>query len=136
MTQDEIMQLAKDAGLRIDVRGKYFFVGFVELSDLLDAAITKEREALAQPEQEPVKIAHRHEWFRTGEMKVGQMRCISCGTWGHEEMPQRTWVGLTDDEIDSCFEDHGWSPSEDYYPVIKAIEAKLKEKNGYAEENT
>jgi hypothetical protein len=180
MTQDEIMQLAKDAGLRIDVRGKYFFVGFVELSDLLDAAIAKEREALAQTqepvawmfqhdetrrmnyvsndgvhyptiflemnpryalvcplyahppqrtEQEPVKIAHRHEWFRTSEMKVGQMRCISCGTWGHEEMPQRTWVGLTNDEIDSCFEDHGWSPSEDYYPVIKAIEAKLKEKN-------
>jgi hypothetical protein len=43
--------------------------------------------------------------------------------------PQRTWVGLTDEEIDSYFEHHGWSPSEDYYPVIKAIEAKLKEKN-------
>ena len=48
MTQDEIMQLAKDAGLRIDVRGTYFFVGFGELSDLLDAAITKEREACAK----------------------------------------------------------------------------------------
>ena len=43
--------------------------------------------------------------------------------------PQRTWVGLTDEEIDSYFEDHGWSPSEDYYPVIKDIEAKLKELN-------
>jgi hypothetical protein len=43
--------------------------------------------------------------------------------------PQRTWVGLTDDEIDSYFEDHGWLPSEDYYPVIKDIEAKLKDKN-------
>ena len=62
-----------------------------------DAAIQRAREALAQPE--PVKIAHKHEWFRTGEMKVGQMRCISCGTWGQEEMPKRTWVGLTDDEI-------------------------------------
>jgi hypothetical protein len=48
MTQDEIMQLAKDAGLRIDVRGKYFFVSFVELSDLLDEAIIKEREACAK----------------------------------------------------------------------------------------
>ena len=47
---------------------------------------------------------------------------------------QRTWVGLTDDEIDSCFEDHGWSPSEDYYPVIKDIEAKLKQKNHVAQE--
>jgi hypothetical protein len=54
MTQDEIMQLAKDAGLRIDVRGTYFFVGFGELSDLLDAAITKEREACAKVcEQHP-----------------------------------------------------------------------------------
>lgn len=48
MTPDEIMQLAKDAGLRIDVRGTYFFVGFGELSDLLDSAITKEREACAK----------------------------------------------------------------------------------------
>jgi hypothetical protein len=48
MTQDEIMQLAKDAGLRMDVRGTYFFVGFGELSDLLDSAITKEREACAK----------------------------------------------------------------------------------------
>ena len=47
------------------------------------------QEALVQT-QEPVKIAHRHEWFRTGEMKVGQMRCISCGEWGQEETPQRT----------------------------------------------
>jgi hypothetical protein len=52
MTQDEIMQLAKDAGLRIDVRGTYFFVGFGELSDLLDAAITKEREACAKLAEE------------------------------------------------------------------------------------
>jgi hypothetical protein len=42
---------------------------------------------------------------------------------------QRTWAGLTDEEINSYFEDHGWSPSKDYYPVIKDIEAKLKEKN-------
>ena len=48
MTQDEIIEMAKDAGLRIDVRGTYFFVGFGELSDLLDAAITKEREACAK----------------------------------------------------------------------------------------
>ena len=48
MTQDEIIEMAKDAGLRIDVRGTYFFVGFGELSDLLDSAITKEREACAK----------------------------------------------------------------------------------------
>jgi hypothetical protein len=47
---------------------------------------------------------------------------------------QRTWVSLTNEEIDSYFENHGWSPSKDYYPVIKAIEAKLKQLNDYAEE--
>ena len=42
---------------------------------------------------------------------------------------QRTWVSLTNEEIDSYFENYGWSPSKDYYPVIKAIEVKLKELN-------
>lgn len=46
------------------------------------------------------------------------------------EQSQRTWVGLTNEEIDSYFEDHGYSPSEGYYPVIKDVEAKLKENNG------
>ena len=48
MTQDEIIEMARDTGLRIDVRGTYFFVGFGELSDLLDAATAKEREACAK----------------------------------------------------------------------------------------
>jgi len=77
-------------------------------------------EYIAMPE--PVKIAHKHEWFRTGEMKVGQMRCISCGTWGQEEIPQRTWVGLTDEEIEKM----GLS---NYIKVVRETEAKLKEKN-------
>jgi hypothetical protein len=56
------------------------------------------------------------------------VQCHNCGQT-YTTPPQRTWVGLTDEEIDSCFEDHGWSPSKDYYPVIKDIEAKLKEFN-------
>jgi len=42
------------------------------------------------------------------------------------ELEQRTWVGLTDDEISE------WTP--EIHGVIQAIEAKLKQKNGYAEE--
>ena len=91
--------------------------------------VIKEIEAaLAQPEQEPVKIAHRHEWFRTGEMKVGQMRCISCGAWSQEEITQRTWVGLTDEEITTTSKETHFEPK----PVTafaRAIEAKLKDKN-------
>jgi len=46
------------------------------------------KEALAQQAQEPVEITHKHEWLRTGEMKFGQARCISCGVWSQEEATQ------------------------------------------------
>jgi pyruvate/2-oxoacid:ferredoxin oxidoreductase beta subunit len=83
-----------------------------------------------EAKDEPVKVAHRHEWFRTGEMKVGQMRCISCGTWAEEEMPQRTWVGLTDEEAQKTFAEHNCDISTHLAGILaRAIEAKLKEKN-------
>ena len=45
---------------------------------------------------------------------------------------ERTWVGLTDKEIDKKLrvyeQDYGW------ISFAKAIEAKLKQKNGFAEE--
>ena len=91
-------------------------------------AIAVGKKLIAELEsQEPVKIAHRHEWFSTGEMKVGQMRCISCGEWGQEETPQRTWVGLTDEEIWIVLQFRGYNT--DTIEIAKAIEAKLKEKN-------
>jgi hypothetical protein len=63
--------------------------------------------------------------------------------------PQRTWVGLTDEEISlllnqsdllDMFENIGWysAPKNGFKKnsatLIRAIEAKLKQKNGYAEE--
>jgi hypothetical protein len=45
-------------------------------------------------------------------------------------LSQRTWVGLTDDE--HC--DIWYKESLDWMEYGKAIEAKLKQKNGYAEE--
>jgi hypothetical protein len=78
--------------------------------------------------QEIVKITHKHEWFRTGEMKVGQMRCISCGAWGQEEASQRQWVGLTPQERDAINERvYGAVPH--HVAFAHALEAKLKEKN-------
>ena len=40
------------------------------------------------------------------------------------ELPQRPWVGLTDEEMKELWENKGW-----YVTMFKAIEAKLKEKN-------
>jgi hypothetical protein len=41
--------------------------------------------------------------------------------------PQRTWVGLTDQEIWTLLQFRGYNP--DTVEIAKAIEAKLKEKN-------
>ena len=49
------------------------------------------------------------------------------------EIYKREWVGLTDEEIDHLAEFHGLDYMS-YEPFTKAIEAKLKQKNGYAEE--
>jgi hypothetical protein len=56
--------------------------------------------------------------------------------------PQRTWVGLTDEEIEQSYETTGHYQKlrlQDkfaVYALAKAIEVKLKQKNGYTEENT
>jgi len=42
---------------------------------------------------------------------------------------QRTWVGLTDEERDDISEDWATDVLLDIFEVIRAIEAKLKEKN-------
>ena len=49
--------------------------------------------------------------------------CPDCGyhTLVQEDFQERTWVGLTDEELNE------WTP--EIHAVIKAIEAKLKEKN-------
>ena len=45
--------------------------------------------------------------------------------------PQRTWVGLTDEEIQECLQG---LPTQTIDVYARRIEAKLKQKNGYAEE--
>jgi len=66
----------------------------------------------AQPEQEPVG----DDFFRM----IADRNPKPFST------PQRTWVGLTDDEIDT------WNivGHESLREFVRAIEAKLKEKNG------
>ena len=91
------------------------------------------RERLAQPEPKPVAwtllLTGEHSGMvgKAGEKFVGApdyYQRVNVYT----ALPQRTWVGLTDEEIDGC----DWGQSERDY--ARTIEAKLKQKNGYAEE--
>ena len=90
------------------------------------------KEALAQPEQEPVA------WL---EPEWGEKICPEIGyevtiTDDHPRdlcwiplvpvtPPQRTWVGLTDEETDHLFNMYERSS----FGLVRAVEAKLKEKN-------
>ena len=81
MTKDEALDLAQKILEKLQTPSR--------LNTSLDGydigrAITAIKAA-REIKVEPVKVAHRHEWFRTGEMEVGQMRCISCGIWGKQE---------------------------------------------------
>jgi hypothetical protein len=113
------------------------------------------KEALAQPEQEPAaylvlfegagklleftkgnylhgaKIEHiplyTHPATAPVIDKSAAIRIATALGW----TPPRTWVGLTDDD------DIDWEEGGNLRDLVKAIEAKLKDKNGYAvEKNT
>jgi transcription elongation factor Elf1 len=129
MTKDEALKMALESMKRIDAW--LIQRGYTGLMPQEKETITAIEKALAQPEQEPVALpccgyadSSAIKWNPYSQV----VQCHNCGQV-YTTPPQLTFVGLTDEEIDSYFEDHGWSPSKDYYPVIKDIEAKLKEMN-------
>ena len=141
MTKEELIDMARKAG----------FVDY-ELDDGTTNAFDKryeafaklvaeaEREALAQPENEPVAFASH-----------GVINWIADKQFQHEAdlyttPPQRAWVGLTDEERDAIFELHHTRLGgldykgdevmydEHFKDATVTIYAKLKQKNGYTEE--
>jgi hypothetical protein len=95
------------------------------------------KEALAQT-QEPVALpccgyrdASAVKWNPLNDV----VQCHNCGQT-YTPSPQRTWQGLTDEEIDKAWRSVDYTvPWEQHrIDIAKAIEAKLKQKNGFAEE--
>jgi hypothetical protein len=106
MTKEEIIEMAKQAGFSSAV-GKHIALDD-DLERFAKLVAQHEREACAKVCDEPVA-------WKLGSSGIG-------GT-GVIVQPQRTWVGLTDeDEID-------WEDGGNLKDLVKAIEAKLKEKN-------
>ena len=97
-------------------------------------AVTAIKEALAQPEQEPVYLvwlANHCAWLHTD--KNGFDKTDPENRWTlYTTPPQRTWVGLTDDDKDvSNLAYSGMSSNyiDGYEFGMEAAEYKLKEKN-------
>jgi len=148
MTQDEIDTMWQQA-MRQSIEDGEMFTRY-HFAKLI---ATKEREALAQPPR-PMQECPNYEdckgacfqceYFNaeTGTVEYPPQNtepvfCEYCG--GNDEnppdhcmdcaSPQRTWVGLTDEEF-YYLRDNSFGVS----PLISAVEAKLKQKNGYTEE--
>ena len=103
-------------------------------------AITAIKEALAQPEQDLVEWGV--DWGPDGNSVSIIKRLADGGIevvgWEYApHPPQRTWVGLTDKEIEAIwkvalFADYGVGAELSNQPFVhfaRAIEAKLKDKN-------
>jgi hypothetical protein len=85
------------------------------------------RQALAQPEHEPVAWV-----IEDGEVDyyVDVVAKIKPGTPLYTAPPKKEWVGLTDEEIKEIVGPWGDTPIKGYTrKLFDQIEAKLKEKN-------
>ena len=108
MTQDEIIRFAIQCRLvTTGNRDGLYMDALTEFANLVAA------KALAQPEQEPVEWPHKY-GCRANAFGKCNMGCTT--------PPQRTWVGLTDEERQDI-------ALEVPMDAVLITEAKLKEKN-------
>ena len=118
--------MTKDEALKLGLEALEGFIPYLPLKDeaqcnRYDKAIAAVKETLAQPEQEPLA------WISTGPARMIHWTADK-PAYGDDWVPlyttppQRTWVGLTDEERDEiCLGDES---------IARSIEAKLREKNG------
>ena len=106
MTKDEALKMALEALKRA-----------TNYDPVIARTITAIKEALAQPEQEPVGWAEHGVINWLADMQFNHTSFL------YTTPPQRTWVGLTDEEIQYCVE------LKNPEAIAEEVEAKLKEKN-------
>ena len=97
--------------------------------DKANQAIASLHQAIKELEsQEPVAwIAPRYEGGHENlevvdEREFGAFRVYTAP-------PQRTWQGLTDEEVNNAIKEKNITPLFTYRMIARAIEAKLKERN-------
>jgi hypothetical protein len=76
----------------------------------------------------------REESARVRDYNRGWNDCLFAS--GTVKQSQRTWVGLTDEEVNNAIKEKNIAPLFTYRMIARTIESKLKEKNGFFEENT
>jgi hypothetical protein len=141
MTQEDIIRMAREAGLIVDANQS----GFDSVEAFAAIVRAHERrhvrwaikEALTQPEQEPVGQIGEDKHGLVGhiyddrKVKIGDKLYT---TPPLPVQPQRTWVGLTDEEkLDLLSDAKGMGGhicgDGQLFSLLEEHEAKLKEKN-------
>ena len=127
MTKDEALKMALEAleadplEMVADVDGHMVF--------LKDKAITAIKEVLAQPKQEPLA------WISTGPASMIHWTSDK-PAYGDDWVPlyttppQRTWVGLSDEEIETLIHRFDGDP----HTLLDEVNARLKDKNTSGQE--
>ena len=133
MTQDEIIEMARQAGL--------FTHKEVQLEIVAFAKLVAEK-ALAQPHETTLKEFNQfihddpnyHIWAKKREAKVeGSLHVVCQCDKCKAHPPQRTWVGLTQKKVQEIHDTYYKRMGPQEFAVM--IGAELKQQNGYAEEN-
>jgi len=120
MTDRELMQMALDAlSMAVEPKkGKVYAFEFqpIDCAAMHFKAIEALRARLAEPEVD-VCCQNFDKCLRS---------CTPRGQWIAHKAAQREWQGLTDEEVKDIVWNLPYEPSQEH---IRAIEAKLKEKN-------
>jgi len=145
MTKDEALKLALRSLKELAPDDSDYAPALQGQRKRQENAITAIKQVLAAPVQEPVG------WISNKDFEPIRIRImqeayeladnndpegynaikVMCGDVQKMLSPQRTWVGLTDEEIQECLQG---LPTQTIDVYARRIEAKLKQKNGYAEE--
>ena len=110
--------LRKAAEMALDVLERASDAGY---SIECEEAIVALRQALAQPEQEPVVWIRLIDWNLLDREREGYIPLYAAP-------PKREWVGLTEDEAIELLPVGDWE-IESTLDFARAIEAKIREKN-------
>jgi len=99
--------------------------GSVDIAEILSAEVVRLQAALAQPAQEPDVVMHwnSHTWTTLNPPLKGS------GDVNLYYAPQRTWVGLTDDEDWEHIQNMRGTSLDTFSQGAAWAQAKLKDKN-------
>jgi len=80
-----------------------------------------------------VGVLTDREWQAVHKNKANELRQAIAEL---ESQEPSAWVELTDEEVNNAIKEKNITPLFTYRMIARIIEAKLKQKNGFTEENT